>query len=147
MKFWIKSSLQEAGWAPLVVLALSVVLGNIFHIYMLVPGIDKLFHLFGGMAITHFFAVCIRRSQKLFGTIQRDRQLLVAVMLSFLVVLAWEGMELLGDQTLNSKLNHGFTDTLLDILFGLLGGLIILFFRAGKPSANMAPDDRKSQVH
>ncbi len=146
MKFWIKSSLREAGWAPAAVFVLSVVLGNVLHGYALFPGIDKMFHVCGGMAITHFFAVSIHHVQKLIGAIQRDRQLIVAWMLSFLVALAWEGLELLGDKTLNSKMNHGFTDTLLDILFGLLGGLIVIFFRAGNKPACLQHGEGKSKL-
>lgn len=137
MKSWIKRSLQDAGWAPVSVLLLSLVLGNIFHIYSQFPGVDKPVHIGGGMAITYFFAISIHHAQQLVGAIHRDRQLAVALGLTFLVTLAWEGIEMVGDITLNSKMNHGLTDTLLDILFGLLGSLIVLFFRAGKEPSSL----------
>jgi hypothetical protein len=130
MKTWMKLSLQKAGWAPMSVFLLSLLLGNVFHAYLLIPGLDKSVHLGGGMAITYFIATGIFHSQTQFGVISRDRQLFCALILSFVVALTWEGIELLGDMSFNSKLNHGFTDTLLDILFGLLGSLIVLFFRA-----------------
>lgn len=132
MKSWIMRTLQEAAWAPAAVFLFSLILGNVFHAYLLFPGLDKSVHLGGGMAVTYFFATSIHHSQKLVGTIQRDRQFVFALALTFLVALAWEGMELLGDASLNTKMNHGLTDTLLDILFGLLGSLIVLFFRADK---------------
>lgn len=136
MKSSIKLSLQKAGWAPMSVFLLSLLLGNVFHAYLLFPGLDKLVHLGGGMAITHFIATGIFHSQTQFGTISHDRQLFCALILSFLVAVAWESVELLGDMSFNSKLNHGFTDTLLDILFGLLGSLIVLFFRADGAKAS-----------
>jgi prepilin-type processing-associated H-X9-DG protein len=130
MKSWIKLSLLKAGWAPMSVFLLSLLLGNVFQAYLLIPGLDKPVHLGGGMAITYFFSTSIFHSQRQFGAISRDRQLCCALMLSFFVAVAWECVELIGDMSFNSKLNHGFTDTLLDILFGLLGSLIVLFFRA-----------------
>jgi hypothetical protein len=146
MKFWIKRSLQEAGWAPVVVLLISFLLGNVFHAYSRFPGIDKTVHIGGGMAITHFFVVSIHYSQRMIGAVRRDRQLVLALILAFLVALAWEGIELFGDKTLHLKMNHGFTDTLLDILFGVLGGLIALFFHASKQPVGIPNDEKKSHL-
>jgi hypothetical protein len=141
MKSWIKLSLRKAAWAPMSVFLLSLILGNVFHAYALFPGLDKSVHIGGGMAITYFISTSIFHSQRLIGEISRDRQLFCAVILSFFAALAWEGMELLGDMSFNSKLNYGFTDTLLDILFGLLGSLILLFFRADSITASQVESD------
>lgn len=137
MKTWIKRSLQEAGWAPASVFLLSLVLGNIFHAYESFPGLDKTVHLGGGMAITHFFAISIHHLQRSVGAIPVNSQLVLALSLTFVVSLAWEGIELIGDASFNMKMNRGLTDTLLDILFGLLGALILLFFRADKQASKL----------
>jgi hypothetical protein len=146
MKSWIKLSLREAGWAPISVFLFSLLLGNIFHLYFLFPGIDKTVHIVGGMAITHFFVTSIFHSQRMVGAIHSDRQLLLALGLSLLVAVAWEGIELFGDMTFKTKMNHGLTDTLLDILFGLLGSLIVLFFRARKETASISHQGKDKQL-
>jgi hypothetical protein len=146
MRSWIKLSLWEAGWAPISVFLFSLLLGNIFHIYSLFPGIDKTVHIGGGMAIAHFFATSIFHSQKIVGTIQSDRQLLFTLGLTLLVAVAWEGIELFGDFAFKTKTNHGLTDTLLDILFGLLGSLIVLFFRAGKETALISHQEKDKHI-
>lgn len=138
MKTWITHSLQEAGWAPASVFLLSLMLGNIFHAYESIPGLDKTVHLAGGMAIAHFFAISIHHLQRSVGAIPGNRQLVIAMALTFFVALAWEGIELIGDASLNMRMHRGLTDTLLDILFGLLGALILLFFRADKQSSALS---------
>lgn len=146
MRSWIKLSLWEAGWAPISVFFFSLLLGNIFNVYALFPGIDKTVHIWGGMAITHFFATSIFHSQRIVGAIHSDRQLLFALGLTLLVAVAWEGIELFWDIAFKTKTNYGLTDTLLDILFGLLGSLIVLFFRAGKETARISQQGKDKQL-
>lgn len=142
MKKWIKCSLREAGWAPALVLVLSLIFGNVFHAYERFPGLDKAVHLIGGMAIAYFFATSIRYSQGLTGKIGSKLQLVLVLALTLVVAFAWEGIELLGDASLNMKMNHGLTDTLLDIVFGLLGALIVLVFSAGgRPKGSRPPEN------
>ena len=56
--------------------------------------------------------------------------------------ILWEILEFLSDRLFGTQLQHGVEDTVSDILFGLIGGVVYLVLRrsfAASPSARTSP--------
>ena len=128
MKHFLKTSFQQAAWAPAVVLICYVIAAKGFSAYILYPWLDIPSHFCGGLAITYFFCTAIRYSQSVFGNIPKAVQLTLAVGLTAISAIVWEFFEYLSDHLLGSKVNLGVFDTLSDLFFGLLGAVIIVAF-------------------
>lgn len=122
--------MREAGWAPALIVFLSLVIGKMLRGYITFPWLDKLFHVAGGMAIAYFFSVSISHLQKLVGPIAPTKRLMLSLGLTIGAAIAWELLELMGDGLFQTKMNFGMVDTLWDVIFGLLGGLALVLLRA-----------------
>jgi hypothetical protein len=130
MKVWLRSTFQQAAWAPLVVFIFYAVAAKGFNAYIFYPWLDMPTHFCGGLAITYFFSVAIAHSQVRLGSIPHFIQLLLSVGLTAITAVVWEFLEFSSDIALGSKMNLGVSDTLSDLFFGLLGGTVMLAFAA-----------------
>ncbi len=87
-------------------------------------------HLLGGMAIAFFFS----RLLDILGDytiVDRVDGLLRAIFLIALTATAavlWEFAEYISDHSLGTQTQGGLADTLLDMLFGILGGFAMVSF-------------------
>ena len=130
---WIKTTSQEAAWAPLGVI-LMYGIGLALGLYKLYPPLDIPTHLMGGMAITYFFRSAIRNSQKNVGEIPLLIQVLFAFTATGTTAVVWEFYENLSDFFLSTQHVHGLNDTLKDMFVGLFGALLVsIFYKNGKP--------------
>ncbi len=126
MKGWLRSSFQQAAWAPLVVLVFCVVAAEGFNAYILYPWLDIPTHFCGGLAITYFFSVAIGHSQVQIGPIPKLVQLLLSLGLMAITAVVWEFLEFSSDAVLGTKMMHGVSDTVSDLFFGLLGSAVMV---------------------
>jgi hypothetical protein len=126
MKIWLKNTFQQAAWAPLTVFFVAAIAAKGFGVYILYPWLDMPTHFCGGMAITYFFLVAIAHAQARIGNIPKLIQLVASLGLTALTAVVWEFLEYLSDITWGTKMNLGVEDTLLDLFFGLLGGVALL---------------------
>jgi di/tricarboxylate transporter len=83
-------------------------------------------HFVGGIAITYFFRVGIVHAQEFIGRIPRSIQLVLSLGLTAVTAVVWELLEFLSDITFGTHMNLGVSDTLSDLLFGLLGALVVV---------------------
>ena len=126
---WILITLREAAWAPLSVF-LFYLLAHSLQLFNLFPLIDIPTHFLGGIAITYFYRVAIRHSQKLVGEIPVPVQVLFAFTCSGTTAIFWEFYEYSYDYVFKTHMVRGVTDTTVDFLVGLSGALVVsLFYR------------------
>ena len=115
--------MREAAWAPLAVIAFYLI-GLALHLYDLYPALDIPSHLAGGAAMTYFFRVAIRNSQKSLGEIPFPIQVLLALTSTATVIILWEFYENILDFFFGANTVRGLLDTLQDMAMGLLGALL-----------------------
>jgi hypothetical protein len=132
MNIWLKNTLRQAAWAPLVVFVFYAVAAKGFNAnaYILYPWLDMPTHFCGGLAITYFFQVATIHSQLRLGCIPKCIQLLLSLGLTAITAVVWEFLEYSSDLALGTKMNLGVSDTLSDLCFGLLGGIVMIAFAA-----------------
>ncbi len=130
MKIWLKNTLQQAAWAPLLVFVFYVIAAKGFNAYILYPWLDMPTHFFGGAAMTFFFLVATTHLQALIGRIPALIRLTFPLGLTAIIAIVWEFLEYLADAALGTKMNLGVAGTLADLFCGLLGGCVIVAWAA-----------------
>lgn len=124
---WIAATLREAAWAPLSILGLYL-LGRTLHVFKLFPPLDIPTHFLGGVMMTYFYRVAIRHSQKALGGIPFSIQALLAFTCTATTAIFWEFYENILDFFFHTHLVRGVPDTIVDLLMGLLGALVLSLF-------------------
>lgn len=124
---WIVSTLREAAWAPLGVF-LFYFLARSLQLFAIFPPIDIPTHFLGGVVITYFYRVAIKRSQTLMGEIPFPVQVLFAFSCAGTTTIFWEFYENISDYFLHTHMVRGVTDTVVDLFVGLLGALAVSLF-------------------
>lgn len=124
---WILDTLREAAWAPLGVFGFYL-LGRSLQLFKLYPPLDIPTHFVGGVVITYFYRVAIRRSQNLIGEIPFPIQVLLAFTSAGTTTIFWEFYENVLDFFFNTQMVRGVEDTIVDLLVGLLGALALSLF-------------------
>ena len=122
---WILKTLRESAWAPLSLYVIYRV-AKAFGAYLAYPPLDVPTHFLGGVAIAYFFRSAIANSQKLVGNIPVPIQILFALTCTGTTTILWEFLEFVSDYFFHTNMILGLKDTLKDMFFGLLGGLILL---------------------
>jgi hypothetical protein len=82
-------------------------------------------HFMGGVVITYFYRVAIRRSQAWLGGIPVPIQVLLAITSTGTTTVLWEFYENLADVLLGTQMVRGLEDTIMDLFVGILGGLVL----------------------
>jgi len=121
---WILTTLREAAWAPLLVLAFYA-LGLAFQLFKRFPPLDIPTHFMGGVVITYFYRTAIRHSQKLVGEIPLPIQVLFAITCTATTTILWEFYENILDFLAGTHMVRGVQDTIVDLFVGLLGALVL----------------------
>jgi len=128
-RIWIFTTLRESAWAPLGVVVFYAT-GLALHLFKTFPNIDIPTHFFGGVAITYFYRSAIRNSQTIIGNIPHPIQIFFAFTATGTTAVLWEFYENILDYFFGFHMVLGLSDTLKDLLMGLLGALILsLFYR------------------
>jgi hypothetical protein len=136
MRSWLKRTFQEAAWAPLAVFCFYAVAAKGFNAYILYPWLDMPTYFVGGIAITYFFRIGTAHAQEVVGSIPRSIQLVLSLGLTAVTTVVWEFLEFLADITFGTHMNLGVSDTLSDLLFGLLGALVVVVAAALRLARN-----------
>jgi len=126
MKEWLRNTFQQAAWAPLSVFVFYAVAAKGFNAYIIYPWLDMPTHFCGGLAITYFYLTASTHVQPLVGQFPKIVQQFLSLGLTAITAVVWEFLEFFSDVVLGTKVNLGVSDTLSDLFFGLLGGLVIV---------------------
>ena len=126
---WIVATLKESAWAPLIVVGFYAV-GLALHLFDMYPPLDIPTHFMGGVAITYFYRSAIRQSQSIIGDIPLSIQILFAFTCTGTTTVFWEFYENFADHFLGTSMVRGLEDTIVDLILGLSGALVLsLFYR------------------
>ena len=126
---WFISTLRESAWAPLSVFGFYL-FGLAIHLFDNFPNMDIPTHFMGGVVITYFYRVAIRNSQKLIGDIPLPIQIIFAFTCTGTTTVLWEFYENFADHFLGTHMVRGLEDTIMDLILGLSGALVLsLFYR------------------
>jgi hypothetical protein len=128
---WITSTVRESAWAPLGVFGFYLT-GLALGLFDLFPPLDIPTHLMGGVAITYFYRSAIRHSQAIVGAIPRSIQILLGFTCTGTTTILWEFYENFLDRFFGTHMVRGLEDTIVDMLVGLTGALVLsVFYRRG----------------
>lgn len=126
MPRWFVRSLKEAAWGPILVLVVWAIALNFVPFYRAHPRFDMVTHFLGGFAMTYFYMVSARNVEEVVGRIPRAIRALLCIGLTAITAVAWEFGEYLSDQVLATHMNHGVSDTLSDLFFGITGAVVFV---------------------
>ena len=122
------SSIKIIVLMPLLVYFSSKLFSNIFgeetfHLYM----VDKIFHLFGGVSISISAAGVLWQLLRRGIIVIQDEIVFGCLVFGFLcfVIISWEIYEYIA---FYPRKYMTYTDLIVDMIFGLIGGLIALLF-------------------
>ena len=126
---WIIATFKESAWAPLGVFGFYA-FGLAFHLFDMYPPLDIPTHFMGGVAITYFYRSAIRQSQGIVGDIPLPIQIIFAFTATGTTTVLWEFYENIMDRFFGFHMVRGLEDTLVDLILGLSGALVLsLFYR------------------
>jgi len=116
---------------PTLVFVAHLVLYFVFGVYRRVPGLDMLTHCVGGFSIAFCFSatLTILFGRGLLSGIDRIVQTVLIFTMTATVALFWELAEYVFDNFFSTRIQTGLEDTLSDMAFGVLGGLVFLLLR------------------
>jgi hypothetical protein len=126
---WIRQTLREAAWAPLLVLCAVVVIDKIFDAFARFPWFDVPAHFLGGIAATYLFRCAAANARFLAGPLPSISQEFIAFACTAGTAMLWEAFEFVSDRLMLTNLQHGSGDTLSDLVFGLAGGAAYVVLR------------------
>lgn len=121
---WIIATLRESAWAPLGIFGFYLI-GLAFHLFDIFPPLDIPTHFMGGVAITYFFRSAIRNSQGIVGDIPLPIQIIFAFTCTGTTTILWEFYENILDYVFGFHMVRGLEDTLVDLILGLSGALVL----------------------
>jgi hypothetical protein len=89
------------------------------------PPLDIPTHFMGGVAITYFYRSLIRNSQSIVGDIPITIQIIFAFTCTGTTTVFWEFYENFMDRFFGFHMVRGLEDTIVDLILGLSGALIL----------------------
>lgn len=127
---WLGASIRSAGWAPALVFVTHVVASRGIGAYRTLPELDTPMHLVGGVAIAFFFwhSVNLDSARLLLGSLTLCGKLSLTFSAVCTAAIVWEFAEWTTDRLGWTHAQLGLGDTLLDMLLGIVGGLLFLMF-------------------
>ncbi len=122
-----ESTLRRAAWAPLTVFIVHMIASEGFDAYELYPPLDIPMHFLGGVVICYFFYAASRatHAEKFLGIHTRFSLFVLLMALTATATVVWEFAEWIADNYFGRKAQVSITDTMGDMLLGLLGGLCV----------------------
>ena len=120
-------SLKHAGWAPVLVFSFHVIAVIGFDAYRHFPMLDIPMHFLGGVVICYFFYVATNapHSEIFLGKHTKFSLFILLMALTGLTTVLWEFAEWISDAYFSQNAQPSVTDTMGDMLLGLLGALTV----------------------
>jgi hypothetical protein len=108
------------GWAPIAVIVLHLTLAE----FGLTDRLDHLLHFLGGASISYFLYRLIASLPS--HSIRKPLHYLLAFTSACTAAVFWEFAEFASDRFLNTTIQQTLPETVLDLLFGVLGAAATL---------------------
>lgn len=122
MRHAILTLLRTAAWAPIAVLVFHTILRHTAWRAEL----DWLMHFLGGVAAAYFLFHGIKAFAYLLGQLRLPAHYLLAYTSTCGVAVAWEIAEFMSDQFFGTHVQHSLTETMQDLIFGVVGAALSL---------------------
>ncbi|WP_165070730.1 hypothetical protein [Paludisphaera rhizosphaerae] len=125
---WIVMTTRDAAWAPSLVFLAHAVASLGFHAYQRWPSLDIPMHFLGGVVICYFYhrASINASAVGLLGPFHRVTHVILVFALVATTTVFWEFAEYISDQVFGTHAQVDLEDTLLDMLLGIVGGVVFL---------------------
>lgn len=119
--------IRKGGLPPLGVFILHIIAGKGFDAYRLYPAFDIPMHFFGGAAICYLFWICSKapHAELFLGKHSKVSLFILLVALTGTTTVFWEFSEWLSDTFFMEHAQVSITDTMGDMLLGLIGGVTV----------------------
>lgn len=127
----IRQTLRDFGWAPVVVFATHVVLLLVFDAYTEFAALDLPMHFIGGVAmayVLHGGLINACQMEILAGN-QPIADGIFVFTGTTTVAVFWEFGEFFADQTFGTRWQPSVGDTMTDLLLGVVGAGLFVFWR------------------
>jgi len=127
---FLKQLFVQAGWFPTLVFLAHAVSLSFGHLYRSIPNADIAFHIVGGVAIAYFYSGTLALLQHRGRIRSPDRGIWQVLILALTATAAvfWEFAEFASDQWLGTRYQLNLDNTMSDMAFGILGGLVFVAF-------------------
>jgi hypothetical protein len=124
----IKEILIRALWFPSLVFIVFLLISRVFGIYDKLQGLDILIHFLGGFSIAFCFSeiLTILSRRELVSSIDRNVRTVLIFSLTATAAVFWEFAEFAFDNYFGAGLQLDLQDTIWDMAFGILGGLLFI---------------------
>ena len=118
----------RGGWLPMLVLLIHSVGVRCFDAYDRWPAFDLPMHFGGGIAIAFFFlrSADVFTARRLISPLDSAVLAVLVFALTAAAAVHWEFMEWFVDARFGAGMQMGLNDTLVDMLLGVVGGLLLL---------------------
>lgn len=128
IKVWIKCSFKKGAIAPIVVFTIHLLSSLLLDLYSVFPAFDIPMHFLGGLAITYFFiqSVMCASQNGLLGKPSLITLVILVFLLTSTTTIFWEFFEWSLDYFIGLHMQVSLDDTLLDMLLGILGAIVML---------------------
>ncbi len=128
---WVINSIKHGAWAPITVFCIHVIAILILDVYSFFPNFDIPMHFVGGLAITFFFieSVISAKSNLILGNPSIVALIMMMFLLTCTTTIFWEFAEWIMDKLFLTHAQVSLDDTLLDMLLGILGGIVMIIIR------------------
>ncbi len=143
---WAIRTLYQAGWAPLLVLALFAVASQAFDAYQRFPALDMPTHFAGGAVIAFFMRRASANAETVLGEIPTSIHGALTLWGTAFAAIVWEIYENLSDRFLGTHMVHGIGDTALDLILGMAGAALVLVLRDVAGVTMHAPVNRHKSL-
>jgi len=146
---WLKvlaKIVRHTLWFPCLVLFVHVILALVLDAYEYLPPFDKALHLVGGLAIAFsvWRGIVILCESGLLQPLVAGLKVFLVFAFTFTAAGMWELAQLVSDHTIGTYSQQGLNDTLLDILYGIMGGLFFIAWKgllAGRAKKHQLTED------
>jgi len=125
---WIVMTTRDAAWAPSLVFLIHAVASLGFRAYQRWPALDIPMHFLGGVVISYFYhrASINASAVGLLGPFHLVTHLVLVFALVATTTVFWEFAEFISDSVFGTHAQVDLGDTLLDMLLGIVGGMVFL---------------------
>ncbi len=139
------AAVRRYGWMPMAVFFAHELCAHVIGGYRRWPSVDIPLHFFGGFAIAYFLAGALRVFEKRRLLRPSDPWVRLGLLFGLVTTSAvfWEFAEWIADHTLGTRCQLSVDDTILDLLMGVLGGIVFLMPRLLRAlTSSPAPDSK-----
>jgi hypothetical protein len=131
---WLKvleKIVRQVLWFPCLVLFVHAILALVLDAYAYLPPLDNVVHLAGGLAIAFsvWRGIMILCESALLQPLRAGLKAFLVFAFTFTAAVMWEFAEFVSDHTIGTNSQQGLNDTLLDMLYGIMGSLIFIAWK------------------